>query len=257
MAEPKQTAAQRYVAVKPIRFNNPFSSWQEFQTQVGMPITAAWNGIQKVGNWIENSKFGKWANESTPRPIQKTQPSANERASMSNAGGKPLTAEEVAQMQAERRAGVQNIPAPTIPAPTLTPQPATTAPAKPAVPVNPGLFTGNLRSFQSRKNWVQEHKDYLKEKGVNIDWDNYRGTAEQNIALKRLLDGFDEWNAAKQKAAVPATSPSGLAIPVLNPNAPRKDIYNPATAVAPYAQVNPIVAAKKIGGKINYQKIFK
>lgn len=37
----------------------------------------------------------------------------------------------------------------------------------------------------------------------------------------------------------------------------RKDIYNPAIAVAPYAQVSPIVATKKIGGTINYQKIFK
>lgn len=37
----------------------------------------------------------------------------------------------------------------------------------------------------------------------------------------------------------------------------RKDIYDPSAARAPYAQVNPIVAANKIGGKINYQKIFK
>lgn len=175
-----------------------------------------------------------------------------------------------------------------------------------------GLFSGDLRSYQNRKNWVAEHKDYLKEKGANINWDNYSGTAEQNLALKRLIGGFNEWNAAKQRAAVPAMSPAekfikdgyasgrhwqdaelqnmegssalylnqddylrwqglqfGLrqarpyvaptepASPVLNPNAPRKDIYNPATAVVPYAQVNPIVAAKKIGGKINYQKIFK
>lgn len=168
-----------------------------------------------------------------------------------------------------------------------------------------GLFSGDLRSYQNRKNWVAEHKDYLKEKGANINWDNYSGTAEQNIALKRLLGGFDEWNAAKQKAAAPAMSPAekfvkdgyasgrpwqdaelqnmegssalylnqddylrwqGLQFglrqarpyeapaepvkPVLNPNAPRKDIYNSSTAVAPRAQVNPIVAAPNYGTEV-------
>ena len=56
-----------------------------------------------------------------------------------------------------------------------------------------GHFTGNLRSYQSRKDWVQQHKDYLKEKGAGINWDNYSGTAEQNLALKRLLGGYDAW----------------------------------------------------------------
>ena len=60
-----------------------------------------------------------------------------------------------------------------------------------------GLFTGNLSSYRARKNWVQEHKDYLKEKGAGINWDNYSGTAEQNLALKRLLGGYDAWNQSK------------------------------------------------------------
>lgn len=313
-------------------FTNPFSSWSEFQRQVGAPIDAIYRGYKK---------FEKRADQSTPRPAVK--PTANERASMQNAGGKPLTEAEMQQVIAERQQGVQNLPQPQrsgymtgqgeIKTPEVVVQRMQQEIQKQS---NPGLFSGDLRSYQNRKNWVAEHKDYLKEKGANINWDNYSGTAEQNLALKRLLGGFDEWNAAKQKATVPAMSPAekfvkdgyasgrpwqdaelqnmegssalylnqddylrwqglqfGLrqarpyvapaepAKPVLNPNAPRKDIYNPSTAVAPRAQVNPIVAApnygtevgsgpttpkaqfvmnppiKRKGGNINYQKIFK
>ena len=44
---------------------------------------------------------------------------------------------------------------------------------------------------------------------------------------------------------------------VLNANAPRKDIYNYATATAPFAQVNPIAAARKDGGKMSYADYLK
>lgn len=156
------------------------------------------------------------------------------------------------------------------------------------------MFTGDLGSFQARKNWVQEHKDYLKEKGAGIDWNNYRGTAEQNLALKRLLGGYDAWNSARVAAAQPRVTneekfvkegytsgrqwqdaelqnmegssalylnpedytrwmalqtgkkPAGYVVPT----PPRKDIYNPSTAVAPRAQVNPIVAAPNYGTEV-------
>lgn len=278
-------------------FTNPFSSWSEFQRQVGAPVDALYRGYKK---------FAKWADQSTPRPA--VRPTVNQRASMQNAGGRPLTEAEMQQVIAERQQGVQNLPQPQrsgymtgqgeIKTPEVVVQRMQQEIQKQS---NPGLFSGDLRSYQSRKNWVAEHKDYLKEKGANINWDNYSGTAEQNLALKRLLGGFDAWNAAKQKAA-PTISPAekfvkdgyasgrpwqdaelqnmegssalylnpedynrwrqlqfgqvqpaeyvAPAAPVLNANAPRKDIYNLATAQAPYAQVNPIVAAKKVGGKV-------
>ena len=43
----------------------------------------------------------------------------------------------------------------------------------------------------------------------------------------------------------------------VNLDAGRQDIYNPETAVAPYAQVNPIVAANKQGGIISYAQYLR
>ena len=178
------TLAQKYTGVKPVKFSNPFSSWQEFQTQVGMPVTAAWNGLQKVGNWIDNSKFGKWANESTPKPAQKPAP---------NTGARLLTNEEVKQMIAESRQGVKNLPAPESKV-----EPVQQAPAAPATPAqaptkqSKGYFAdngfANLQSFAARKNWIAEAKnaEYLKRNGFDVE--NYRGTAQQNRDLLNLLN---------------------------------------------------------------------
>lgn len=52
--------------------------------------------------------------------------------------------------------------------------------------------------------------------------------------------------------ATGAITPSAV-----NLDAPRQDIYNPATATAPYAQVNPIVAANKQGGIISYAQYLR
>lgn len=149
---------------------------------------------------------------STPaQPTAPTTPQSNHLA----------TAEEIAAQQAASRKGIEAYyqtqegqaaarKADEAIAEMKAKEAATAAPTTVASANKPyaGLFSRALNSYQSRKNWVAEHKDYLKEKGANINWDDYSGTPEQNFALKRLLGGFDEWNAAKQKAAVPAMSPA-------------------------------------------------
>ena len=215
----QNTAVKNYMTAKQIKlsdvFKNPFSSVQEFQAQVGVPVEATVTGIKKLGNWIEQSKFGKWANESNPYVLAAEQkakeqpevvPSAEERMYMPNAGGAPLTEAEIQHAVAERQQAAMNAQKQEQAAAQAAAE-AVTNPAKEQPVVrraNPGLFSGALQSYNARRNWVKEHLNYLREKGANIDWANYRGTAEQNLALKRLLGGYDAWNAAQQATVQPA-----------------------------------------------------
>ena len=101
-------------------------------------------------------------------------------------------------------------PAPAAPAQPSTPQtppaPTTptspTAPAAPAAPAAssaaPGLFTGDLRSYGARRQWVTDNAEYLKSQG----WDDariagYRGSAADNIALQKAISGKSAWDASQ------------------------------------------------------------
>jgi hypothetical protein len=57
------------------------------------------------------------------------------------------------------------------------------------------LFTGNLRSYGARKQWVSDNAEYLKSQG----WDDariagYRGSAADNIALQKAISGKSAWD---------------------------------------------------------------
>lgn len=88
----------------------------------------------------------------------------------------------------------QATPAPT-PAPVDAPAPA---PVQRTTPSTPGLFTGDLRSYGARKQWVSDNAEYLKSQG----WDDariagYRGSAADNIALQKAISGKSAWDASQ------------------------------------------------------------
>lgn len=75
------------------------------------------------------------------------------------------------------------------------------SPAQPAAPSTPGLFTGDLRSYGARKQWVSDNAEYLKSQG----WDDariagYRGSAADNIALQKAISGKSAWDAEQEAA---------------------------------------------------------
>ena len=98
-------------------------------------------------------------------------------------------------------APAQPAPSPASPAPVAAPAPAApqpVAPAQPATPSTPGLFTGDLRSYGARKQWVSDNAEYLKSQG----WDDariagYRGSAADNIALQKAISGKSAWDASQ------------------------------------------------------------
>ena len=70
-------------------------------------------------------------------------------------------------------------------------------PAAPQAPSTgtPGLFTGDLRSYGARKQWISDNAEYLKSQG----WDDariagYRGSAADNIALQKAISGKSAWD---------------------------------------------------------------
>lgn len=82
-----------------------------------------------------------------------------------------------------------------------TPSGIVNSPAQPATPSTPGLFTGDLRSYGARKQWVSDNAEYLKSQG----WDDariagYTGSLSDNIALQKAISGKSAWDA-KQEAA--------------------------------------------------------
>mgnify|MGYP003307234130 CR=1 FL=1 len=63
------------------------------------------------------------------------------------------------------------------------------------------MFTGDLRSYGARRQWVTDNAEYLKSQG----WDDariagYRGSAADNIALQKAISGKSAW-VAEQEAA--------------------------------------------------------
>lgn len=63
------------------------------------------------------------------------------------------------------------------------------------------LFTGDLRSYGARKQWVSDNAEYLKSQG----WDDariagYRGSAADNIALQKAISGKAAWDAEQEAA---------------------------------------------------------
>lgn len=63
------------------------------------------------------------------------------------------------------------------------------------------LFTGDLRSYGARKQWVSDNAEYLKSQG----WDDariagYRGSAADNIALQKAISGKASWDAEQEAA---------------------------------------------------------
>jgi hypothetical protein len=60
------------------------------------------------------------------------------------------------------------------------------------------LFTGDLRSYGARRQWVTDNAEYLKSQG----WDDariagYRGSATDNIALQKAISGKSAWDASQ------------------------------------------------------------
>ena len=94
--------------------------------------------------------------------------------------------------------------APSAPEQTAQPvspvQPAPTQ--QPAAPSTPGLFTGDLRSYGARKQWVSDNAEYLKSQG----WDDariagYRGSAADNIELQKAISGKAAWDQEQAQNA--------------------------------------------------------
>ena len=77
-------------------------------------------------------------------------------------------------------------------------------PAAPQAPSTgtPGLFTGDLRSYGARKQWISDNAEYLKSQG----WDDariagYRGSAADNIALQKAISGKSAWDQEQAQNA--------------------------------------------------------
>lgn len=92
-------------------------------------------------------------------------------------------------------------PAQPAPAPVTVPTPQPVSPAPSTVASStPGLFTGDLRSYGARKQWVSDNAEYLKSQG----WDDariagYRGSAADNIALQKAISGKSAWDASQSQ----------------------------------------------------------
>ena len=64
------------------------------------------------------------------------------------------------------------------------------------------LFSGDLRSYGARRQWVTDNAEYLKSQG----WDDariarYRGSAADNIALQKAISGKAAWDAEQEVQA--------------------------------------------------------
>ena len=63
------------------------------------------------------------------------------------------------------------------------------------------MFTGDLKSYGARKQWVTDNAEYLKSQG----WDDariagYRGNTADNIALQKAISGKSAWDAEQEVA---------------------------------------------------------
>ena len=261
---------QRYTQTKPMSIQEFARTYLSDQA-IGNAIKRGWNAADKYLN--ENVFAGSFWQNGPSKPVQQVTP--NERASMNGAGNQPLTQEEVDQIIAQRREGSAKIQPTNIKIenplnnePTVTPE-IKTETKKEAPAVDNQLA---LKNWYNRYTPEQQRNIQLALQRAGYDIGKYGADGKiGNDTLKAirkfqqdnklLVDGKvgrdtlgKLWDIAyKGKSyATGAITPS-----TVNLDAARKDIYNPATTTAPYAQINPIVAANKQGGIISYAQYLK
>lgn len=257
---------QRYTQTKPMSLQEFARTYLSDQA-IGNAIKKGWNKADKYLN--ENVFAGSFWQTGPSKPIQ--QPTANERASMNGAGNQPLTQEEVTQVLEQRRQGASNIQPTKVDIPAqreAAPEVNTSAePSNSTKELTPEVAkTPSLKDWYTRysPDQIKNLQLALQRAGYNIGKYGVDGKIGNDTinAIKQfqqdnklVVDGKAGektlsalWDKAyKGKSYTGASSVTPTAI---NLEGIRQDIYTPETTVAPYTQINPLVAANKQGGKI-------
>lgn len=266
----KLTFWQRYAQTKPMSIQEFARTYLSDQA-IGNAIKKGWNAADKYLN--ENVFAGSFWQNGPSKPVQQVTP--NERASMNGAGNQPLTQEEADQVIAQRREGSTKIQPTAIEIKiplnnesAVAPEPQTET-KKEAPAVDNQLA---LKNWYNRYTTEQQRNIQLALQRAGYDIGKYGADGKIGNDTIKAIRKFQQdnkllvdgkvgrdtlgklWDIAyKGKSyATGAITPSAV-----NLDAPRQDIYNPATATAPYAQVNPIVAANKQGGIISYAQYLR
>ena len=266
----KLTFWQRYAQTKPMSIQEFARTYLSDQA-IGNAIKKGWNAADKYLN--ENVFAGSFWQNGPSKPVQQVTP--NERASMNGAGNQPLTQEEADQVIAQRREGSTKIQPTAIEIESplnnesaVAPEPQTET-KKEAPAVDNQLA---LKNWYNRYTTEQQRNIQLALQRAGYDIGKYGADGKIGNDTIKAIRKFQQdnkllvdgkvgrdtlgklWDIAyKGKSyATGAITPSAV-----NLDAPRQDIYNPATATAPYAQVNPIVAANKQGGIISYAQYLR
>ena len=266
----KLTFWQRYAQTKPMSIQEFARTYLSDQA-IGNAIKKGWNAADKYLN--ENVFAGSFWQNGPSKPVQQATP--NERASMNGAGNQPLTQEEADQVIAQRREGSTKIQPTAIEIKiplnnesAVAPEPQTGT-KKEAPAVDNQLA---LKNWYNRYTTEQQRNIQLALQRAGYDIGKYGADGKIGNDTIKAIRKFQQdnkllvdgkvgrdtlgklWDIAyKGKSyATGAITPSAV-----NLDAPRQDIYNPATATAPYAQVNPIVAANKQGGIISYAQYLR
>lgn len=106
------------------------------------------------------------------------------------------------------------------------------------------LFSGDLRSYGARRQWVTDNAEYLKSQG----WDDariagYKGSASDNIALQKAISNKSAWDAAREqrlREPIPGEQKlNRISTTLRNPAAPRPYNALPTSAITSWTQLEP------------------
>ena len=149
-----------------------------------------------------------------------------------------------------------------------------------------GLFSGNLRTLTSRRNWVGENAEYLKSKGwSDADIEGYKGLnltnqqrAQLNVRLQKDLGGYEAWQQSKQ--ASQPVQPSGRVITPNQQEVEQRYQQNTPITDQELLDMNPgqaihlqepdyrkylalqfgrrqAMPSQKMGGRVNYGSVYR